>query len=175
MATDIEPTTDEAGEDAPKKGGLLGSKKFKVLLLVIIVMTAEAAGMYFFFSGGSGGGTDAAELEDPADVETVEVDVGTFPVSNHNAPPGTHRQISFQLYAVVAENQATTFEQLAKKKLYGAVYDKVQTAVSKANLEELSDPGKVILKKRIREEINKVLGKSYVRDVHLIKFSIYTQ
>lgn len=171
MATDLEELAVDAAEEPAKKGGLLKSKKAKVLILVLVVMTAEAAGMWIFFGGSGGGGSDAAELEDPADVETIEVNLGEFRAQNATAIAGSQMQITFTIIADVAESQAAEFEQLAKRKHNGAVWSLVQRAGANASLDELNDPSIRVLRRTIREDINKLLGKSYVRQVHLIKFT----
>lgn len=175
MATEIEdipvPADEEAAPAPGKKGGLLASKQVRVLLLVLFVMTVEAVGMYFLLGGG-GNDSEAADLQDPADVETVEVELGAYTPRNRDVVSGAEYQVSFKLYALVAEKQAVEFEQLAKKRWHATLRERIEVAVRQASLEELNDPTQRVLKREIRENINKQLGKSYVHQIRMIDFTM---
>jgi flagellar basal body-associated protein FliL len=181
MATDaLEEiqTGDELPEDGgqPKRKLSLSSKKVKILLLLVLVMGVEAAGFYMLVpkstSTNATGEEDAGSMDN---VETVEVAFDSFQVYNGSAAPGRRLYVEFKLTTVVAKSQEIQFDQAASKKHKASVKQVVQEVVSSSSLTELNDPRLSVIRRKIKEEINKVLRKSYVNNVILTDYRVSEQ
>jgi flagellar basal body-associated protein FliL len=180
MATETleEPRADEElEEDGPPQRMLgLSGKKIRILLLLIVVMAVEAAGFYLLVpksTGSNATGDDAAGSLD--NVETVEVAFDSFQVYNGSAAPGSRLYIEFKLTNVVAKSQEIQFDLAANRKHKASVKQVVQEVVSSSSLTELNDPRLSVIRRKIKEEINKVLRKSYVNNVILTDYRVSQQ
>ncbi len=165
-----------AEETSEKKPGLLANKKVKVIGLVLIVMFVEAIGMYFLLPSPSvaGEGTtesliaDAEEATGSGDqIDIEEVEIGKFNTTNSIAAPGSTIHVSFTLVAIVSQENAEAFKTSVKEKYNWRVKQAVSKVVRSASLEDLNAASLSTINRLIREEINKVLGKSYVIKVVL--------
>lgn len=111
--------------------------------------------------GGKGGHND--EPTGPVD-DTVEVVIGEFNSTNVIASPGLVIHVDFKLSAITTGGQASSLE--AQLKTHQArVREKVFRIARSSNLEDLNDPNLGTLKRQIREDINRLLRKSYVTEV----------
>jgi len=169
-------------ESAPAKQGK--SNMMKIVGLVAVIILIEI-GIISFFLPGSGGQSSAPaeEIEtsrkvddlsnDPASVAEVPIGNG-FSCTNSRAAAGTTVHIDFKLVALVAADQALNFE--TKLKEHDA---RVRQAIIKVarstSLEDLNDPNLSTIKRLIREEINKILRKSYITEVVISEFTTMEQ
>ena len=175
MATDVVDEELDAGpeepqeEQSPKRRFRL-TKKVKILLLLVLVMAVEAGGFLLLVPSGAGK-TDEDDV-DMADVETVEVEVETIRVTNTVAP-GQNYSVSFKLAAKVAKDQDVDFRLAIKEHRLG-VKQAAEIIAAKATLEDLGDPERALIRRQIKEQVNKVLEKSYVSEIMLTDFN-YTQ
>ena len=179
MATEIadDPMTEEPEvqpEQAEEKtSSFLSSKKVKILVLLVLVMGVESAG--FFLLVPQTGKRSAGEGDDPSefdDVDTVEVSLDKINgLVNQIAEPGVSTDVSFSLFVVVATNQETAFNQ-AWKGQKAHVREGVEKIILGASSEELRDPAREVIIRRVRENINKSLRKSYVKRVILTHWSV---
>ncbi len=189
MAQDDAATaTAEAPEEAPaaeetseSKGRRfkLGGQKTKLLVLLLVVMAGEAGAIYWFLPGPANqpqaSGDGDADSLNVDDVELVEVELGQFNVTNRKAAPGSVLHISFTLFAVVAKDQQVAFDLAANTEHKARVRQAVDKVVRSSNLDDISDPSLSTIKRLIREEINKVLRKSYVVEVVIDGFKTLEQ
>ncbi|VAX40983.1 hypothetical protein MNBD_PLANCTO02-135 [hydrothermal vent metagenome] len=163
-------------ETSQKKPGLLANKKVKVIGLVLIVMFAEALGMYFLLptpsvasddtkGGLTSGVEDSTNPEEQMNIE--EVEIGKFNTTNSIASPGSTIHVSFTLVAIVSKENAVTFTADVKEKYNWRVKQAVSKVIRSASLEDLNAASQSTISRLVREEINKVLGKSYVIKVVL--------
>ncbi|HEY2250691.1 MAG TPA: flagellar basal body-associated FliL family protein [Planctomycetaceae bacterium] len=98
------------------------------------------------------------------DGEFAEVSMGDFSFSNGTAAPGMIIHVDFKLAAVATSKQASSLD--AQLKLHQArVRQAVNKIVRMSSLEELNDPNLATIKRLIREDINRLLRKSYVLEV----------
>lgn len=166
--------TEPSGEGTPRKRLIdFKSKRVRILGLLVLVMLIEAAGFYVLVLGPSNSANvpgDEDELD--RNVKTAEVEVDTFQVTNSTASPGVTQQVSFKLVVEVAQDQQVAFDQAANKTERFRVRGVVGEVIAGANLDELHDPRHSVIKKRLKEEINKLLEKSYVRRAILIGFTL---
>lgn len=110
----------------------------------------------------------AAAEQHHGDAETegefAEVPMGDFSFSNGTAAPGMIIHVDFKLSAVATSKQASSLD--SQLKLHQArVRQAVNKIVRMSSLEELNDPNLATIKRLIREDINRLLRKSYVLEV----------
>jgi flagellar basal body-associated protein FliL len=146
----------------------------KNILLVVVTMIVSAGGTYFMV-GGSSANNDPNADEESSDPDTVEVRIDSFNTSNSLAAPGSVLHVRFDLVATVAEGQQTVFADLVSKGKQARVRQAVNKVARSASLEDLQDPELNVFKRQIKEEINKVLHKSYVNDVIIGSFTTMEQ
>lgn len=98
------------------------------------------------------------------DGEFAEVPMGDFSFSNGTAAPGMIIHVDFKLAAVATTKQASSLD--SQLKLHQArVRQAVNKIVRMSSLEELNDPNLATIKRLVREDINRLLKKTYVVEV----------
>lgn len=169
MATDTLPPIPEAegdlGDESADTEGKSG--KLKWIIIIAVVMLAEAGLMYFLIGGGGDADGDAAEteVEETQEDSFVEVPMEKLTCTNSQAAPGTTIHITIEIAALVESGQETEFEQALTKSHKARIREATLRVLRSANLEDLSDPNHGTIKRLIREQINKVLRKSVVREI----------
>lgn len=158
---------------APPRKKLLGKPAF-IGLLLLVVSVGMAGAFLVILSGGS-------EPEDDEEIpiqevfDSVEVQVDSFSTTNGRAAPGSVIHTTFKLTAVVPLGQEIEFERLANQQNNGRVRQAVEKIVRSANLDDLNDPNLATIKRQLREEINKILKKSYVSEIVISDFKMMEQ
>jgi flagellar basal body-associated protein FliL len=99
-----------------------------------------------------------------AEGEFSEVPMGDFSFSNGTAAPGMIIHVDFKLSAVASSKQASSLDSQLKQH-QARVRQAVNKIVRMSSLEELNDPNLATIKRLIREDINRLLRKSYVLEV----------
>jgi flagellar basal body-associated protein FliL len=170
LAEELEVQPEQAEQ---KKGSFFSSRKVKVLVLLVLVMGVESAGFFLLVPQASksstGGGDDPSEFDE---VDTLEISLDKINgLVNQIAEPGVSTDVSFNLIVVVATSQETAFNQ-AWKSRKGDVRQDVEKIILGASSEELRDPAREVVIRRVRESINKTLRKSYVKRVILTHWSV---
>lgn len=102
---------------------------------------------------------DAEDLSDMA-----EVPIGDFNFSNSTASPGSIIHVDFKLAAVTTAGQSANLDKYLKAHS-ARVRQLVNKIIRSSSLEELNDPNMGTIKRLIREEINRLLRKSYISEV----------
>ena len=184
---------------APAAGGGKGGM-MKMIIIIVVVMSLEAVGLFFMLckgsspaatsehadeeshdahgaSGAHGGGHGGHGGHDAAagDSESTEVTLETFMTTNNKASPGSIIHMTFRLVCIVATAQRTAFEHAANEEHRHRVRETVLKVARSASMEDLSDPDLSSIKRLFREEINKVLRKSYVTEVVISDFKTIEQ
>ncbi|QDT39049.1 flagellar basal body-associated FliL family protein [Stratiformator vulcanicus] len=171
-------TAAEPAEEKKASGGLLSNPMILGGILVTM-MAAEAAVLYIVLpspsSAAAGVEDDEFAAEDDGGVRPVEAEVDNFSSTNSRAAPGSVIHLTFKLTALVAESQKTAFEQAANEDNKARVRQAVIKVARSASLEDLNDPSLTTFKRLIREEINKILRKSYIIEVVINDFKIMEQ
>jgi flagellar basal body-associated protein FliL len=100
----------------------------------------------------------------------VELELGKFKLTRGNDHSPRLLNVSFQLYAIVAEDR---LEEVSLKipEREQRLRDAVLSAVHEATDDELNEPSMPILKQRLVVEINRVLEVVEVRDLAFSDFS----
>ena len=165
------PESEVGAEDAPKKSG-----KLKLILgtLALLLIVGQSAAIFLLASGDStanaDSGGDQEEEEAEPEVEQVEVFIDKFRCTNSVAKPGADITVSFSLFATVASGQGPTFEIAANKDHKGRVREAIEKVVRGSNLDDLGDSNLGTVKRKIKEEVNKALRKSYIIEVVMSEY-----
>lgn len=193
MAADVAEQTKPA--DAPAPDGPAPSKKkaLKWLLLggivvIVIVVQAVVTAVVLPHRSGSADsghksedkGHGSAEHHGSADEhqgpegEFAEVALGDFSFSNGTAAPGVIIHVDFKLSAVTSSKHASNLESQIKTHT-ARIRQAVNKIVRSSSLEEMNDPNLGTIKRLVREEINRLLQKTYVIEVVITDVRIMEQ
>ena len=146
---------------------------------VVTAMTLEAVVFLLLMPSSSKPVAADAQTEDPAakeeaiTVDTAEEPVGDpFNCTNNQEEGNLH--LRFKVSAVVKANEQIRFRDTnAAHKT--RVRQTIEKIVRRASREELNDPELSTLKRSIREEVNKILGKSFITEAVIHDFSMIEQ
>ncbi len=188
MSTDVvEEIADDSGSEAAEpvlsRRFDFRSKKFKIVVLLLVVMTVEATAIYLLVPqpalshGKFGTDGDPGQTPDPEgdpNLATEEVFVDTFNCANGRASTGIIH-VTFDLAVTVAAGQAAKFDQAANVTHKYLVRQAIVKVARSSNLDDLNDPNLSTMKRLIREEVNKVLRKSYIIEVVISDFKTMEQ
>lgn len=181
-----------AVEEAPRKtGSFLG----KVLVggFLVGVVTVECLTVYLFLPGEAetaalagippSGATEEVGRLPPLSEEVltpqkavpqVEVDLGEFTITSYQPLSNTTLRIDFHLYGTVATEHQPAFQEALQANIH-RFRDQVIVIVRSADLTDLTDPGLGLIKRKILEKTNALLGKRYLKAVILSDFSFIEQ
>lgn len=170
-----EATAQHAAAVEPR-AGLLGRPAFLAVIL-LVVMAAEAGVLLLFLPGpaAEGHGEEGQAAANPEEPQAVEVMVDTFSTTNARAAPGTVIHVNFKLTAVVPSGQQMAFDHAANQEHNARVRQAVLKVCRNASLDDLNDPSLTSVRRQLREEINKVLRKSYVTEVVISDYKTMEQ
>lgn len=154
----------------------------KISGLVLLFIALEIGVLYFFFMPTpTKGATEEGAVEQAAEIDesnatdaTAEVSIGNgFNCTNSRASKSVIH-IDFKLVGLVNKGQAVGFQDKLKEH-EARIRQAVIKVARSSNLEDLNDPNLSTIKRLIREEVNKVLRKSYVTEIVISDFSIMEQ
>lgn len=186
MAEVAEKTKPEEGAAADAAAPKKKSKKLLIGGIVLLVVIVQAVVTYLLLPRHSS--SEAAdkhdekghhEAADEHDDESgtgdmAEVPLGDFGFSNGTAAPGSIMHVDFKMSAITAGKQAASLEQQVKAH-QARIRQAVNRIVRSSNLEELNDPNLATIKRLTREEINRLLRKSYVIEIVITDFRLMEQ
>lgn len=178
------PATEGAGEAAPaaKPKFSLKSKKVKILgMLVGMMLIYGVVGHFFLPAPAHESMADEHSEEEEATksehggggASKVEVELGdgSFATTNEQAVTGVSIQVRFKLYVTVAESQHEEFKNLANVVNKNRVNEAIIEIFRAASHDDLRDPELNVMKQKIREKINRLLGTTAIIDVIFSGFS----
>ncbi|MBT4866873.1 MAG: flagellar basal body-associated FliL family protein, partial [Planctomycetaceae bacterium] len=113
--------------------------------------------------------------DEPAEdgIDTVEVSLGNYNPTNSLGVGIVH--VAFDLTAIAAADNEQALK-VAFLETHGArIRSAVIRVIRSSNLEDLNDPESYVIKRKIREEINKVLPKTLIIEVVMDKFRLMPQ
>lgn len=177
MATDTADTKEKVAAviDAANPGANQGFwlKFGAVAGLLIVVMIVQFLMIYMFFgqSSKSVNPNDAAILdsENLDDTNTTEIDISPPFNSTNSLSQQGEIHVSLSLHVEVPTHLADKFNE-ARKHHKNKIRQSVITIIRNAGIEELNDPYLSVMKRQIREEINKILNQSLVTSVIITDF-----
>lgn len=170
----------------PKTGSSLMGK-LKVVGLVVGVVLVECGFAYMLIPSAvadpqtSAAAIKAAEAdlaggeEENAEAENqVEVDLGEFRVTSYQPATGTTFRVNFHLYGTIPEEDQEQFDVL-KEANEARLREQVNVIVRAAEIPDLTDPTLGLIKRRILDKINRILGKQIVKGVIFSDMSFVEQ
>lgn len=108
------------------------------------------------------------------EVSVVEVDLGDITVTKHDAKTKSTLRIDFHPIGTVLASDQAKFEKLFKQ-FENRLQDQISSEIRQANTPDLTDPDLGLLKRRIKEKSNALLGKPIIREIFFSEFSIVQQ
>jgi len=174
MAKPQQPEAAPADEEKP------AGKSFPMKLMVIIgaLMLVEAVGFVLLAPSIASSKTDEADkIEDRADQDKEraaseadqEIEIGAFNVTNCVALPETALQMTFHVHVQVPPDMVAEMQQRLEPRR-NRVEQAIEIIARRASYKDLEDASLQLVKKRIREQVNEILGNKYVTEVIVRKF-----
>lgn len=160
---------------------------------VVAVVTAECAAAYLLLPSPQTVAAMAAEelkkneAEDKKKKEdehhhdkhdhgapTVEVDLGKFAITSSQPQSNALMRISFSLWGAVEEEHLHEFQELYERHKH-RLRQEVIFIVRQTDVDGLTDPNLVLLKRRIQDKANFILGENLLHGVVFSEFSFIDQ
>jgi len=178
--------TPEAGAAAPPpaaRGGLFG--KLMICGFMAVVISAEALVAYILIPSADDVASKAERLmtekmhknisqHNSEAKAMVEVDLGEYSITSHQVETNTSLRIDFKLYGVVPEkDQAEVKERFDRHK--NEFRDQIIFEIRNSDINDLSDPGLGLIKRRILEKSNRLLEESLLEKIVFSDFSFVEQ
>jgi hypothetical protein len=104
----------------------------------------------------------------------IEVDLGKYNVVVHQPATNMTLRVNFHLIATIAQQQQSEFDGLFAKHQH-RLRDQAIFEIRNCQIEDLTDPGLALLKRRILAKSNDLLGKPILRSVVFSDFSFIEQ
>jgi uncharacterized protein HemX len=185
VATDTEtadPGVDsETGTTVENTDASRGHSKAKLLKvggLLLIVIVLQVGISYWLLSPDQPEEVAEETISKDSEnlqVNTAEVSIDNFSVTNNIAEPGATIHVTFNLVALVEQGAASDFEAMVKENNKARVKQAVIEVVRKSSLTDLNDPQLSTMKRMMKEAINKVLKKSYIIETVISEYRTMTQ
>ena len=193
MATDLDevvaPEEEAPQEELEIKVGpkfSLKDKKVRVIALLVVVMTVQSAAIYFLLPqpAVSGTGTDGGDdLAVNGDSENLDLEIekseqeicDLFSCTNSRADERSVIHVTFRLVATVGTKQKEAFNLAVNEVHKHRVKQAVVKVARSSGLEDLNDAGLETMKRRMKEEINKILKTSYIIEIIISDFRTMQQ
>ena len=185
MATDTEtadPGVDsETGTTVENTDASRGHSKAKLLKvggLLLIVIVLQVGISYWLLSPDQPEEVAEETISKDSEnlqVNTAEVSIDNFSVTNNIAEPGATIHVTFNLVALVEQGAASDFEAMVKENNKARVKQAVIEVVRKSSLTDLNDAQLSTMKRMMKEAINKVLKKSYIIETVISEYRTMTQ
>lgn len=162
----------------------LNAKTLIIAGIVVVAMGLEAAIIYMVLppQAVEAKPTEEGDVEKkPAPEETPVVDdmsevlIDSFNCTNNGIAPGSVVHLSFKVICIVPARQQLAFEENANRTHKTRVRQSIERIARSATLEDLNDPSLSTIKRLIREETNKTLGRSFVSEVVVTDFRMMEQ
>lgn len=113
-------------------------------------------------------------VTDEEDELTVEVDLGQYSVTAFQPLSDTTLRIDFHLFGTVATEDEEQFQTLfAKNK--NRLREQVIVTIRSSEVNDLTDAGLGLIKRRLQDKINRTLSKPLVKEVIISEFAFIEQ
>jgi len=106
--------------------------------------------------------------------DLVEVDLGEFAVTSFQPLSSTTIRIDFHLFATVAADDNEDFNTAMQESRH-RIRDQVIVILRSSDLEDLTDAGLGLIKRKILEKTNRTLGRPFLKTVIFSDFSFIEQ
>ncbi|HYW81118.1 MAG TPA: flagellar basal body-associated FliL family protein [Thermoguttaceae bacterium] len=179
-------------DNSPHTGGKSSLfAKIKVLLLVVGIVVVECVAAFMILPDATQARTmvqgplgiePSGEIplaENAEEVETdlanqVELDLEQFSVTAFHPISNTTMRIDFVLYGMVSKDDEVEFLDRLEEKRH-RFRDEVIMTIRSADIADLTDPTLGLIKRRVLERTNRVLGKPLLKGVIFSEFSFLEQ
>lgn len=118
--------------------------------------------------------SESAHGEELGEAHEVEADLGKFGVTSFQPSTNSTLLIDFHLYGTVGAEEKAAFERAMEGNQH-RFRDQVIVIVRSSELTDLTDAGLGLIKRKILEKSNRLLGKPYLRSVIFSDFSFVEQ
>lgn len=190
---DTNPTETQdpsAATAAPAKGSAL--MRINIFLFLLSVVIGECVMACFFMpSPSEAAAAQAVKQETPAKkekekekeeeskpedkkVEQVEIDLGEFTVTSFQPASNSTLRIDFHLYGVIRTEDEKAFSAAIEENKH-RFRDQVLTIVRSAELVDLTDASLSLMKRKLLDKTNRMLGKPLVESMIISDFSFIEQ
>ena len=119
-----------------------------------------------------------ANHDDPAahhgDEGMTEKDLGQFGVTAYQPASNTTLRIDFHLYATIPHAEDVHFDEVYASSQH-RIREQVIVTIRNSEIADLTDPGLGLIKRKILEKTNRLLGKAYLQNVVFSDFSFVEQ
>jgi flagellar FliL protein len=178
-----------AGQAPPAGAGKSIVGKLMVVLFLAAVVLAECLAAYLYLPSATetaaiagiaadGQAPDesppASEDREDDSLDQIEVDLEQFSVTAYQPVTNTTLRIDFHLFGTVAAQDELEFQTLMQKNVH-RFREQVIVIVRGAELTDLTDAGLGLIKRRILEKTNRILGKPVLKAVIVSDFSFIEQ
>jgi flagellar FliL protein len=163
------------------------SKPILIAVLVAVVILSECVFAWLLIPSTSdleswaaakaakdAAGGQVAHDPKPSGKPEVEVDLGKYNVVVHQPAANVTLRVNFHLIGTVLDEQHHDFETLFEKN-HHRLRDQAIFEIRNCQIEDLTDPGLALLKRRILAKSNDLLGKPVLRSVVFSDFSFIEQ
>ena len=176
----------ETEDTATQQPSLMGKLKIGAFIAVVVAIECVVAMLYLPSAddtramaqglvAGQAPDDPQAEAEEPEaeedGVKRVEVQLDEpFAVMSHKPASNTTLRVNFSLYGVVLEDNADEFAELLEKNQH-RYRDSVGQIMRSSEVTDFTDPGLALLKRKILEKTNRIIGKPLLESVIFSDFS----
>ncbi|MCA9042145.1 MAG: flagellar basal body-associated FliL family protein [Planctomycetaceae bacterium] len=183
-------STDEASTEqlVGSESGSSTTKLIKIGALLAVVLGLQVIVVWWLLSRPAVPATEVTEEETiegqfdednfndgASSVTDAEVVIDSFNCTNTSAIDEGVVHVSFHLSATTSPSNETDFQVAVTQTAERRVKEAVERVARNAPYEDLKDPYLNSIKRQIKDEINKVLRKSYVNEILITEFKIIEQ
>jgi flagellar basal body-associated protein FliL len=147
----------------------------KLIGISAVAALLAAAATYFLVTPSAPAEAAEPEAAVEAQPELVEVPIDTFNTSNRSAAAGSVIHVRFNLVATVPRGHEVALDDAVTRTMPARIRQAVMEVARSSSLDDLKDPELSVLKRKVKEEINKVLRKSLVSEVIISEFRTMEQ
>jgi len=180
------PQAEEQAPAAAAKTSLFG--KIKILLFVALVIAVECVVAYLYLpktaetaalAGSAVENKEENKTKAKQDAENeqnrlLEVDLGEFNVTAYQPASNTTLRIDFHLYGTVSAKDQKDFMTRLEENLH-RFRGQVLETVRSSEITDLTDAGLGLVKRKIMDKTNRMLGKQLLQTIIFSDFSFIEQ
>ncbi len=176
---------DDADDAGTRQPGLFAKIKIGVFVLAVVAIECVVAMLYLPSADETKAmaqGLVAAQEPDDPDgtsdeqteeerIQREEVPLGdAFQVTSHKPASNTTLRIDFSLYGIVLEENVDEFIELLEKNKH-RYRDSIGQIMRSSEVTDFTDPGLGLLKRKVLEKTNRIIGKPLLESVIFSDFS----
>ena len=117
---------------------------------------------------------DELVIQDEQDAAAVEVELGEYTITVAQANSNLSLRVDFQLYGTVLEKEKAELSAAMERNKH-RFRDQILFEIRNSDVEDLSDPALGLIKRRILEKSNALLGKPLLQSIVFSQFSYIEQ